>query len=563
MALSLVLLQTYEVFSMSLYAALQVAVGGLSAQSSSIGNISDNLANSQTVGFKGIETRFESLVTSSNQFANDPGGVRATPYYTNAKQGNLQQSSNETALAISGQGFFPVRPAVVDADGTQTFGNTTYFTRAGDFNLDKNGYLVNGGGYYLTGYSVGSAGVVDTSSSDPIRLSDLLDNPVGTTDIDYAANLPSSESINFSSSPSTIQVYDSLGGAHDMSFTWTKTGTSNWALNVKVPDSISDGGTPPTYSDYETTMPFIFNETTNTGTISSIAGSGANAAATQTLTNANTVTALNNGSAGNSITYALDNGTNAGTYKMTVTDGTTTETYDNIANAPAGSVWGNMRTAINGTSALVSLAADGSDDLDPTTLTLPTTYSLAGGGDAYTVVDNSAQPENFAQVEMSFSFAGAGSQTMSVDFGTYNASKGVTQFDDTQVSVTTFDQDGIPRGSFQSLSIDENGFVALNYDNGRTRTISQIPVVQFFAQDKLQRVTGGAFEQTLASGSARYSSAGTNGAGTIIANALEGSNVDIASEFTKLIQAQQVYSANAKTITTANTMMQEAINIIR
>lgn len=445
---------------MSLYAAMQVAVGGLAAQSASIGNISDNLANSQTTGFKGIQTRFESLVTQSNQFSNDPGGVRATPYYTNGEQGNLVQSSNSTALAISGQGFFPVRPAVVGADGLTTFGSTTYFTRAGDFNLDKNGYLVNGGGYYLTGYSVDSTGVVDTSSSDPIRLSELLDNPVGTSLIDYAANLPSSADINYSSSPSTIQIYDSLGGAHDLTFTWTKTATSVWSLNVVVPDSVSNGGSPPTYSDYEVDIEFTFNDTTNAGTIDSIAADTA---------------------------------------------------------APA----------------------------------------------QWTVVDNSAEVENKAEISFNLSFAGAGSQAITIDFGTYDKSKGVTQFDDTTVSVTTFDQNGIPRGSFQSLSIDENGYVALNYDNGRTRTIAQIPVVQFFAQDKLQRVTGGAYEQTLASGSARYSAPGTNGAGTVVGNALEGSNVDIADEFTKMIQAQQVYSANAKTITTTNNMMQEAINIIR
>ncbi len=552
---------------MSLYAAMQVAVGGLSAQSASIGNISDNLANSQTTGFKGITTRFESLVTQSNQFANDPGGVRATPYYTNGEQGNLVQSSSATALAISGQGFFPVRPAVVGSNGLTTFGNTTYFTRAGDFNLDKNGFLVNGGGYYLTGYAVGTDGIVDTSSADPIRLSELLDNPVGTSQVDYAANLPSSSAINFSSSPSTIQVYDSLGGAHDMTFTWTKTATSNWSLHIVVPDAVSDGGAPPSFSDYDATLPFVFNDAANAGTIDSITPAGPAAAATDTLANAFSMTALSIGAAGNNISYTIDDGTNVGTYMLTITNGTVTETYDNIANTGGGTndVWANMRAAVNGTSALVSMAANGTSNLDPATLTLPDTNDLTGGANApnYTVIDNSALAENKVEVSFSLDFDGAGSQTIVVDFGTYDVSKGVTQFDDSAVSVTTFDQNGIPRGSFQSLSIDENGYVALNYDNGRTRTISQIPVVQFFAQDKLQRVSGGAFEQTLASGSARYSAPGTNGAGTIIGNALEGSNVDIAEEFTKLIQAQQVYSANAKTITTTNNMMQEAINIIR
>lgn len=551
---------------MSLYAAMQVAVGGLTAQSASIGNISDNLANSQTTGFKAIETRFESLVTQSNQFANDPGGVRATPYYTNSEQGNLVQSSNATALAISGQGFFPVRPAVVGANGTTTFGNTTYFTRSGDFNLDKSGYLVNGGGYYLTGYAVDLTGVVDTSSSDPIRLSDLLDNPVGTSAVDYAANLPSSEDINFVSSPSTIQVYDSLGGSHDMTFTWTKTGTSTWNLHMVVPDSVSDGGTPPTYSDYDVTVPFNFNNTTNSGTIASIGTATPAAASTLAITNGVTLTAAAIGAAGNNIDMTIAAGSGAGLYTVTITDGTTTETYTDINNAPANALWGNLNTAIAaGPSTLVTSAVNGTGNLDPTTLTLPTAYDFAGGSNAevYTVVNNSAAPENKAQISLNLAFAGAGAQPITINFGTYDKSKGVTQFDDTTVSVTTFDQNGIPRGSFQSLSIDSNGYVALNYDNGRTRTIAQIPVVQFFAQDKLQRVTGGAYEQTLASGSARYSAPGTNGAGTVIGNALEGSNVDIADEFTKLIQAQQVYSANAKTITTTNNMMQEAINIIR
>ncbi len=451
---------------MSLYAALQCAVGGLTAQSVSIGNISDNLANAQTTGYKGVNTRFASLVTQSNANVNDPGGVRATPYYMNSEQGNLVQVTSDTSLAISGAGYFPVRPAIVGADGTTTFGNTTYFTRAGDFTLNKAGYLVNGSGYYLTGYTVDENGVVDTSSADPIQLSELLDNPVATSTVDYAANLPSSAEVGTATSPSTIQIYDSLGGAHDLTFTWTKTDTNEWSLNIVVPDGVSDGAVPPTFSDYDVDITYTFND-----------GSG---------------------------------GTTAGTL----------EGYPN------------------------GIAAD---------TTVPARW---------TVTDTTATG-NSAEIVFNLTFAGAGSQSVVADFGTYDKSTGLTQFDDSAITISTFDQNGIPRGSFQSLSIDENGFVTLNYDNGRSRTIAQIPVVQFFAEGQLQRISGGAFAQTLASGSARYSLSGTNGAGTIVSNALESSNVDIADEFTKLIQTQQVYSANAKTITTANNMMQEAINIIR
>lgn len=551
---------------MSLYAALQCAVGGLTAQSSAIGNISDNLANAQTTGYKSVETRFESLVTQSNANVNDPGGVRASPYYLNGKQGNLVQVSSDTSLAISGAGFFPVRPAIVGADGTTTFGNTTYYTRAGDFSLNKSGYMVNGAGYYLTGYKVDENGVVDTSSSNPIQLSELLDNPVATSGVDYAANLPSSAELGYTASPSTIQIYDSLGGAHNLTVTWTKTGTSQWSAHVVVPNGVSDGGSPPTYSDYDVTMPFTFNDTTNIGTIESIGNANAAQAASYPLTNAMTLTANSTGPTGNNISYTVATGTTAGTHKITITNGTTTETVDNVNLGTGPYDWTAMVNAINALpSTLVTASVNGTGALDPGTLGLPLSHTLSGGANAevYSVIDNSANPINKAQVRFNLSFDGAGSQAITVDFGTYNKSSGVTQFDDSTISVSTFDQNGIPRGSFQSLGIDSNGFVTLNYDNGRSRTIAQIPVVQFFAEGQLQRLSGGAFAQTLASGSARFSLAGTNGAGKLVSNSIESSNVDIADQFTKMIQAQQVYSANAKTITTSNSMMQEAINIIR
>ena len=93
--------------------------------------------------------------------------------------------------------------------------------------------------------------------------------------------------------------------------------------------------------------------------------------------------------------------------------------------------------------------------------------------------------------------------------------------------------------------------------------IAQIPIVQFYAQDQLQRVTGNAYEATLTSGTPRYSDAGTNGAGTIASSSLESSNVDIATEFTEMIEAQQIYSANAKTITTVDNMLNTIIQAVQ
>lgn len=447
---------------MSLFSALTVAVNGLTAQSAAIGNISDNLSNTSTVGYKRVDTAFEALVTNSNLSVNDPGGVRATPRYQNNIQGNLVQSQSSTALAITGSGFFSVRQGVTGSNGLTTFSDSAYYTRRGDFTLDKDGYLVNGAGYYLTGYTVDSAGLVDKSNSDPIQVSALLDNPVATSQASYTANLPSGKSTGYSSAPSTIQVFDNLGNAREMSFTWSKTGastTNTWSLSVVV----SEGGGSAS-SNFSITIPFNFDSSGSTaGTLSA---------------------------------YGASTG--------------------------AGIVAGSGYT--------VTAPGTGSTD---------------------------------ATVSFSLNFAGAGSQTIAVDFGEYQTATGVTQFADTTVSVTSFEQNGIPRGSFQSLEVDKSGFVVLNYDNGRSKTFYQIPIAQFYAADSLQRAAGGAFEKTAASGSPRLSEPGTIGAGKIVGNALEGSNVDIADEFTKMIQSQRVYSANARTISTTNAMLEEVINVIR
>src|ERR1700733_4499811 len=98
----------------SLFGALTVAVGGLTAQSDAIGNISDDLANAQTTGFKSIGTDFQSLVTDSSATVNDPGGVKSIPLYQNDLQGNLVQSGTSTSLAVTGAGFFPVESASID-----------------------------------------------------------------------------------------------------------------------------------------------------------------------------------------------------------------------------------------------------------------------------------------------------------------------------------------------------------------------------------------------------------------------------------------------------------------
>src|SRR3954471_4151157 len=121
---------------MSILGAMFTAVSGLNAQSRSLGNISDNIANSQTVGYKKVDTRFSDIITISNRSLNLPGGVVASPYYANALQGNINQTQSTTNLAVSGQGFFVVSRPTQQTGTLTTFSALPYYTRAGDFEVN-------------------------------------------------------------------------------------------------------------------------------------------------------------------------------------------------------------------------------------------------------------------------------------------------------------------------------------------------------------------------------------------------------------------------------------------
>src|SRR5271167_3794412 len=132
---------------MSLFGAINTAVSGLTAQSTSFGNISEDVANSQTVGFKRVDTSFTDYLTTSTATDNVPGAVVATPDYVNNIQGTVTQTDNPLGMAIAGQGFFAVSQATgVTSASVPTFSPQQYYTRAGDFSMNDNGYLVNSAG---------------------------------------------------------------------------------------------------------------------------------------------------------------------------------------------------------------------------------------------------------------------------------------------------------------------------------------------------------------------------------------------------------------------------------
>ena len=177
---------------MGIFDALNTSVGGLQAQSFALQNISGNIANASTTGYKGIGTSFEDLIpdatTPSRQVA---GGVTAFAQATITTQGTVSASTVATNMAINGDGFFSVQKSTAVVDNVPVFSGVTDYTRRGDFQLNANGNLINGAGYYLMGITVDpKTGNVLGNVPQVLQFQNNFVPAQATSAIQYAANLP-------------------------------------------------------------------------------------------------------------------------------------------------------------------------------------------------------------------------------------------------------------------------------------------------------------------------------------------------------------------------------------
>jgi flagellar hook protein FlgE len=216
---------------MSVFGSLFTAVSGLSAQSSSLSTISNNIANVDTTAYKEVNSSFESLVTTqSGATAYSSGSVIANTSQSISQQGTLQQTTSSTNVAISGNGFF-----VVKATPSTSTTASTYYTRDGSFEENDNGDLVNSAGYYLMGWPLDQNGnppanQANISSVVPVNVAFLGGLTQATTTASIDINLNSSAAnaaypVAAGTTPSystAVEVYDSLGTGNDLGINFTK-----------------------------------------------------------------------------------------------------------------------------------------------------------------------------------------------------------------------------------------------------------------------------------------------------------------------------------------------------
>ncbi|WP_428642272.1 flagellar hook protein FlgE [Roseibium sp.] len=460
---------------MGIYGAINSAVSGLAAQATALENISGNVANSQTTGYKRLDTTFADLVSGggSTQASQVSGTTFATSRATNSVQGDITSVDVDTYMAINGEGYFVVTQAADVVDGSTTFADETFYTRGGDFERDKQGYLINSSGYYLQGFPL------DPNTGNPIG-----DNPTvvrienkplaasATTTVDYQANLPRI--------PATTD-YDGTNDATALLNASVGTGNVAVANNQDFLDSSISGGSLTIYNQNGTAMNV-------------------------------------------EVRYA--------------------KILNEDAGVPQSDTWtmyiGTGGDATNSWYDVGDITFDSSGAMSG--LTAGTIGTVNGTGDGFSLASLQIGGTTATNVEISY------------------ANNSLTQYSDPEgtASSVSLDQDGFPAGELTSVAVDESGRVIASYSNNQQRAVYEIPLATFEAEQNLKRVDGAAFAATSSSGEADLS-----GGGQILAKKLELSNADIADEFSKLIITQQAYSANSKIVTSADEMLDSALNMVR
>jgi flagellar hook protein FlgE len=612
---------------MGIFDALNTSVGGLQAQSFALQNISGNIANASTTGYKGIDTTFEDLIpdatSPSRQVA---GGVTAFAQATITTQGTVSTTTVATNMAINGDGFFSVQKSTGTVDNVPIFNGVTDYTRRGDFQTNANGNLVNGAGYYLMGVAV------DPKTGNPLgnvpKVLQFQNNFIPaqtTTTINYAANLPSTPTtVNSSTAASGTIV--ALGGLNPLDFTGNPLTTAATgftdATTTGTPVSNNLGATITTNTKLsgaggdQLTAGFAAGDTiTVDGTTFTFVNTGSAAGTTGTnIDISDTVGTLLNKIGGvTGVAPVLTPGAATGT--ITLHTGTTADLAIAVTPSPG-----------TGANALAALGfAGGAVNQARTSVTMPPTgvvtandqqtflnESISGG--AVTAYDQTGTAVNLqlrwaktdsaalggshantwnlfyqanpnatgtqtawvnAGTSYTFSAAGAltspatpaitipnvtvGNQSLgNLSFTT--GSGGLTQYASTggTATINAVTQNGYAAGQLQSVAINNNGIVVGTFSNGQNLDLASVTLSHFNGTNYLKSLDGGAYAVTEQSGPAIIGASGN-----ISGSSLEGSNTDIASEFTKLIVTQQAYSANTKVITTANSMVQDLLNVLR
>lgn len=556
---------------MGLSASMWTGVSGLLAHGEKMNVLGNNIANVNTVGFKASTMHFEDFFYQTvSTTAQDRGqigrGVSVAAIFGDFSQGSFETTNEATDLAIGGNGFFGVSPL-----GSEDM----YYTRAGNFRFDKDGYLMDPHGYCLQGWEIveqpTQASTTTTQVDDPenqsairgvgtpdnIQLEGFTAEPKHTSRVTIINNLDAAEGLDNTRSSngnpffamaqnwdgredppigntsyaysSTIKVYDEAGTSHNLTVYYDQVD----------PDTLSNAE-GQTHWEYIVTMDPEEDKRVLGSALENTSGAGLLMVGTLSF---NSGGQLEDMSAFTLVSNATSTNIGSGNWRPT-------------ANSENGyPLMATNFTGLDNASAVIDSAGDP---------IIPTPSNASGKliemNFGLSTTPNAEWTEN-ANTTAGAVGSGAGSLP---GYGSdaSRASKATTNYDGSS-STLFMSQDGYTFGFLQNVAIDQDGILTGRYSNGVTLELYQITLYDFLSETNLNRAGGNLFTQTLESGEASPGPANNNGLGSIISNSLEQSNVDLAREFVQMITTQRGFSANGKVITTTDQMLSEIIMLKR
>ena len=565
---------------MGILSALFAAVSGLNANGTNLSIIGNNIANTGTVGFKSSRANFADIVNASLGGASGSTssgiGVFLSGIQSNFTQGSLQTTNNSLDMAVDGNGFFQVK---------STSGGF-FYTRAGQFNVNKDGDVVNPDGLKLQGFQADALGNITGTISD-INLSTTTSPPNATTKLTVSANLDSQ------STPIGLTAKLVSGAA---AVTTTAAGNLSFDINLN-----GDGAKTVTLAAGLTGSALASAIQTAVRALSAAdpykaaAYSGFTAsydAGTQEYTFNSGMTGAPNiaGSTGTAVVTVNGADTLATTMNMTAaTSAVSTTGTDFLISDPTGK--SNFSTSLTvydslgighvlntyftkvGTntwnynqvtdSSQVTVAAGFASGADALVASGTVTFTTNGALDREsTIIYHNAGADG-----IDFIGATAG-QAIATNFGTSVTTDGGTGLDMTTQfgsisALVNQSQDGYASGSLQGLSVNTSGLVTGRFSNGQLRTLAQVALARFNNAQGLSKVGKNLLAEAGDSGSPIIGKPDSSGLGRTLSNSLELSNVDLGEEFINLIGAERGFQANARVVTTADNILGELVNIKR
>lgn len=512
--------------------SFNISLSGLNAASSELSVTSNNIANVGTVGFKESRAEFADIYASStlgNSSSTIGSGVLLSSVSQQFAQGNLEFTQNSLDLAISGEGFFVLSPDAASSD--------VFYSRAGAFQVDNSGYVVNSNGDVLQAFPVDANGdptSTSLSSTTGIQVPDSVSTPQATTNINLNVSLPSDV-------PNILPNFYIADEAFAV--------TSGVAAAAVVP------GVDPEAASLAAAAAAIaaIGGAADSDVISAITNAANNVAAQYTgnvgpdALQATAAVAAVAAAVTSSVSEFDPTDPNQYHYSTSVTvydsQGSThiASTYFIMTN-DQNNTW-ETRVSLDGTllppTSAEVLDFDQNGNLDPTN-------STTSGTLTYQPYD--LGPINgAAALNLSFDYTDNGSASTQEVFGAF--------------SVQALSQDGFSTGRLSGLDISDTGVVRANFSNGQQQALGQIALVKFDNAQGLSQLGNTTWAETIDSGVALAGQSGSGTFGLIHNGALEASNVDLTQELVKLITAQRNFQANSKAIETANTVTQTIINI--